>query len=477
MRFGNISLSLALLYSTLCVYPDAVESFAPVPLLTSSLFSLRQPAALSPARISRTSAKIPVRSRPALSGILCKLGSEDDKKKGNIGLAAGLAALVIASGSLQSPSAFLDVKFPDMKEVAQVVFHSPRKEVVAFLDNNDAQLRPSEQNTIKLYLDNKPSVVYVSTFTKGRGGFTMNMESMPQGSGSGFVWDTEGHIVTNFHVIRSANSAQIGLLDSNGKTTTYEAELTGVDPDKDIAVLKIKAPMSSLRPIAVGKSAKVQVGQIALAIGNPFGLDHTLTTGVISGLGRETTSPTGRPITNVIQTDAAINPGNSGGALLDSSGRLIGMNTAILSPSGSSAGIGFAIPSDTVSQVVESLIKGGQVVRPAIGISFLEAQQARQLGIPEGVLILEAPPGSPAEQAGLRGTVRTYRGLEVGDIITGLNGMQIKSESDLFKALDGKKPGETVVITALRGAGDGFEQIDFRLKLGAASSGQTKMGR
>jgi len=389
---------------------------------------------------------------------------------------AGFAALVFALGSPPTrDSAFLDIKVPDFHRAVQVVFDNPTKAAEAFLDN-DAQLRPSEQNTIKLYLENKPSVVYVSTFAQGRNSFSMNIESMPQGSGSGFVWDDQGHIVTNFHVIRSANSAQIGLMDSKGKTTTYEAELTGVDPDKDIAVLQIKAPQNALRPIAVGKSANVQVGQIALAIGNPFGLDHTLTTGVVSGLGRETTSPTGRPISNVIQTDAAINPGNSGGALLDSSGRLIGMNTAILSPSGSSAGIGFAIPSDTISQVVEQIIKGGQVARPVLGISFLEAQQARQLGIPEGVLILDAPTGSPAYQAGLRGTVRTFRGVEPGDIITGLDGRQIRSEMDLFRALEGKKPGETVVVTALRDSDDGFVRQEFKVKLGAAPT-QVSRGR
>jgi S1-C subfamily serine protease len=180
---------------------------------------------------------------------------------------------------------------------------------------------------------------------------------------------------------------------------------------KDIAVLKIEADPSVLFPIAVGTSLGIKVGQQAMAIGNPFGLDHTLTSGIISGTGREVRSPIGRPITNVLQTDAAINPGNSGGPLLDSSGRCIGMNTAIYSPSGASAGIGFAIPIDTVQSIVETLIRDGKVVRPVLGISYLGSKQARTLGINSGVLVLDVPPDSPAAKAGLKGTRRTESGL------------------------------------------------------------------
>jgi len=260
------------------------------------------------------------------------------------------------------------------------------------------------------------------------------------------VWDRKGHIVTNFHVINGASSAQVALTNEEGKQTIYRAELTGADPDKDIAVLKIDAPAKVLRPINVGKSTEVQVGQTALAIGNPFGLDHTLTKGIISALGRETKSPTGRPISNVLQTDAAINPGNSGGALLDSQGQLIGMNTAIFSPSGASAGIGFAIPSDTISVIADQIIRTGRVLRPALGVSILDAAQAGQAGIPKGVLVLQTGKGSPAATAGVKGTIRSSQGISLGDIIVGVNSDDVKNENDLFSVLEKYEPGQVLLL-------------------------------
>ncbi|GJD11153.1 Protease Do-like 1, chloroplastic [Galdieria sulphuraria] len=260
---------------------------------------------------------------------------------------------------------------------------------------------------------------------------------LPAGQGSGFIWDTDGHIVTNFHVIRSATSAKITLYNGH----IYDAKLVGVDPDKDVAVLKIDAPKNELRPIPLGHSSDLIVGQSAYAIGNPFGLDHTLTTGVVSGLGRTMRSPTGKPISNVIQTDAAINPGNSGGTLLDSSGRLIGMNTSIYSPSGASAGVGFAIPVDTLKPIVSSLIKYGKVIRPVIGISYLDGTQSSALGIDRGVLVLDVQRGSPAEKAGLRG-----------------------NEGDLFQILEEKKPGQTIRLKVDR---DG-RLIELKLTLGSS---------
>jgi S1-C subfamily serine protease len=207
-----------------------------------------------------------------------------------------------------------------------------------------------------------------------------------------------------------------------------------------------------LRPIQLGTSTGLRVGQGSLAIGNPFGLDHTLTTGVISGIGREVKSPSGRPISNVIQTDAAINPGNSGGPLLDSKGRVIGMATAIYSPSGASAGIGFAVPVDTVKYIVTQLIENGQIVRPLLGVSILDSKQARQaLGITKGVLILEVKPGTPAAAAGLKGLRRTDSGIiEIGDIIIAVEGAPIEKEGDLFKAIEEYKPGQTVKVTVNR---------------------------
>jgi len=249
-------------------------------------------------------------------------------------------------------------------------------------------LRQAELETIQLFEKATKSVVFIDTFAEQREAVSMNMD-VPQGTGSGFVWDDRGHIVTNYHVIRNAAAADVTLLVDGGTKLSRKAQLRGVDPDKDIAVLTVDdIPKSALRKIAVGTSSNLRVGASVFAVGNPFGLDHTLTQGVISGLGREVRSPTGRPITNVIQTDAAINPGNSGGPLLDSSGRLIGMNTAIYSPSGASSGVGFAIPVDTLSTVVKALVDDGRVRRPVLGITFLGGQQAKALGIDAGVLVL-----------------------------------------------------------------------------------------
>ena len=228
------------------------------------------------------------------------------------------------------------------------------------LDTPVSTLQAQEKTVENLFEAATPSVVYITTFAERTDRLTMNAVEVPVGTGSGFVWDRQGHIVTNWHVIKGAQGAKVVLTGRDGQTSSYDARLVGFNPDKDVAVLKIDAGVE-LTPIRVGESAPLRVGQTALAIGNPFGLDHTLTVGVVSGLGREVQSPTGRPITGVLQTDAAINPGNSGGALLDSSGNLIGMNTAIYSPSGASAGIGFALPVDTLKYQVDTLIRVGKV--------------------------------------------------------------------------------------------------------------------
>ncbi|KAJ1449386.1 trypsin-like cysteine/serine peptidase domain-containing protein [Pelagophyceae sp. CCMP2097] len=307
----------------------------------------------------------------------------------------------------------------------------------------------------------------------------MNVMEVPAGTGSGFIWDKQGHIVTNYHVIRNAAEAQVTLVDAEtGAKTSWRAKLRGVDPDKDIAVLTIDGLReASLRPIAVGRSADLRVGASVFAVGNPFGLDHTLTQGVVSGLGREMRSPTGRPITNVIQTDAAINPGNSGGPLLNSAGRLVGMNTAIYSPSGGFSGVSFAIPIDTVKSIVESLILVGRVSRPIMGVSFLESSQARALGIDKGILVLTAPADGPAAAAGMRGTSRSQDGsLQLGDVIVDIDGSAVATEADMFKALDSKKPGATIRVTVARGqrnapdgAGDVVTvQVPLSVTLGAA---------
>src|SRR3989475_11158352 len=244
------------------------------------------------------------------------------------------------------------------------------------------ELLSDEKSTIALFRQASPAVVNITAIGVQQDLFTLNLYQIPQGTGSGVVWDTNGNVITNFHVIQNADAAQVTLADQSN----WKARVVGVAPDKDLAVLRIDAPATRLRPIPIGTSKDLQVGQGVFAIGNPFGLDQTLTTGVISALGREIESVTRRPIQGVIQTDAAVNPGNSGGPLLDSAGRLIGVNAAIYSPSGASAGIGFAIPVDEVNRVVPELIRAGQVVRAGLKIQLAEEPVMRRLGL-DGALI------------------------------------------------------------------------------------------
>lgn len=303
-----------------------------------------------------------------------------------------------------------------------------------------------EEATISLFEASAPSVCFITTTTMRQGFWERNIMEIPSGTGSGFIWDKQGHIITNFHVIQRASKVKVTLSDRS----VWDAELVGYEDNKDLAVLKIKAPEDKLKPIPVGKSSELRVGQSVFAIGNPFGLDQTLTTGVISALGREITSVTGRPIRDVIQTDAAINPGNSGGPLLDSSGRLIGVNTMIYSPSGASAGIGFSIPVDEVNWVVSDLIKYGELKRPILGIQLLPQQYAENWGV-EGVMIYGIEPGSPADKAGLKGISRDVFGeIAAGDIIVKINDLEIRNPDDLFLALEKFNPGDKVKLTYMR---------------------------
>jgi S1-C subfamily serine protease len=309
------------------------------------------------------------------------------------------------------------------------------------------ELSEVEKTNIAIYKQTKPSVVHITSMSVQRDEWNLNTQEVPEGTGSGFVWDQGGHIVTNYHVIKDAEAAHVTLADH----TTWRASLIGAAPDKDLAVLHIDAPKDKLAPILIGKSEDLQVGQMAYAIGNPFGLDLTLTTGVISALGREIQSVTKRSIKNVIQTDAAINPGNSGGPLLDSAGRLIGVNTAIYSPSGSNAGIGFAIPVDEVNRVVPQLIKKGKLERPGLGVQVAYDQTARGLGVLKGALLVNVLRGSPAEKAGLQPTRRTRTGhLRLGDIIAAVDDKPIDRANDLFDILENYKIGDTVTLTVLR---------------------------
>jgi S1-C subfamily serine protease len=306
-------------------------------------------------------------------------------------------------------------------------------------------LSEDEKATIELFRRTSPSVVFITTLSRQARGF-FEIQEVPQGAGSGFIWDKEGHVVTNFHVIQGASSARVSLHDHS----EWPATLVGIAPDQDLAVLRIRAPADKLVVTLVGSSRDLQVGQKVFAIGNPFGLDFTLTTGIVSALGRSISALTGRRIDDVIQTDAAINPGNSGGPLLDSAGRLIGVNTQIASPSGASAGVGFAVPVDTVNRVVPQLIEHGQVVRPQLGIAAGNEWVLRRAGI-QGVLIMTVAANSPAQRAGLRGTYRAEDGtLVLGDIIQAIDGREIASVDDLYAVLERHSPGDVVKVKVLR---------------------------
>jgi len=307
-------------------------------------------------------------------------------------------------------------------------------------------LADDERGTIELFKAISPSVVYITTMAVQRDTFSLRALEVPQGAGSGFVWNSDGYIVTNFHVIVGAQGAQITLADHS----VWPAQLVGFEPDKEIAVLKIDAPRHLLPPIPVGTSSDLQVGQKVFAIGNPFGFDQTLTSGVISGLGREIEAITGRPIQGVIQTDAAINPGNSGGPLLDSAGRVIGINTAIVSPSGAYAGVGFAVPIDVVNRIVPQLIRGEKVKKPALGVALADDYLVRRLGL-EGMLILDVAPGSAAEKAGLRPTRQDPSGRRIlGDLIVAAAGKPVRNANDLFRVLDSHEIGDTLTLTIVR---------------------------
>ncbi|MFP6873734.1 MAG: trypsin-like peptidase domain-containing protein [Verrucomicrobiales bacterium] len=311
-------------------------------------------------------------------------------------------------------------------------------------------LRNDEQATIKLFEETSPSVIYinVTTINLQRDYFSPNVYKIPAaGTGSGFIWDKAGHIVTNYHVIQKATQATVTLWDNS----TWDASLVGIAPDKDLAVLKIEAPPDRLTPIKVGESNNLRVGQKALVIGNPFGFDQTLTTGIISALGREIKSVTKHPIVGVIQTDAAINPGNSGGPLLDSAGRLIGINTAILSTTGNDAGIGFAVPVDTVNRIVPQLIEHGKVIKPGMGINFANDLLVRNNLKTTGILVLNVLPGSGAEKAGIEPTKRTANGhIVLGDLIKEIDGLEVETSTDLFRILDTKSVGDTISVTVER---------------------------
>ena len=309
-------------------------------------------------------------------------------------------------------------------------------------------LLEDEKNNIQIFGDFSSSVINVSNLRYARTGFfSSDVSEVPAGSGSGFLWDDRGHCVTNYHVVKGADLLMISF--KNG--TSAKAKILGVEPRKDIAVLKLteKSPIP-LKGLQVANSAKLYVGQKAIAIGSPFGLDQTLTTGIISALGRSIPGIGGVTIRDMIQTDASINPGNSGGPLLDSRGKLIGMNTMIFSKSGASAGVGFAVPSNTINRIVNQIIRFGKVKQPGLGVSAFSDDVAARLGI-KGVVVRAVIPNSGAAEAGIRGTQRNRNGqIILGDVIVKIDDKRIQSYDDLYNTLEGKNIGSTVKVQVIR---------------------------
>ena len=327
-------------------------------------------------------------------------------------------------------------------------------------------LDADERLTIALFKRSQAAVAFITTTEQQVDFWSRTVSEQATGSGSGFVWDDQGHIVTNYHVVEPVVGSRSAEIMVTLQDKNLVGTLVGTAPELDLAVIKVQAPKSDLKPIPVGASANLEVGQKVFAIGNPFGLDHTLTTGIVSALGRTITSVLNTPIEDVIQTDAAINPGNSGGPLLDSSGLLIGVNTAIYSPSGANAGIGFAVPVDTVSRVVPQLIQFGQMRRPVIGVTTdtrLDGLVARRFGV-RGAVILNVEKGSAAARAGLSGVDIDRKSIRVGDVITEIDGKAVTSQADLSGRLSYIEPGATVNVKVWR---DGKTRT-VKLVLGAS---------
>ncbi|MGE3247369.1 MAG: S1C family serine protease [Beijerinckiaceae bacterium] len=299
-----------------------------------------------------------------------------------------------------------------------------------------------EKTAVDVFKNSAPSVVYIYTQTQGSGYFGEDRETR-RGTGSGFVWDRAGHVITNNHVV--AGAQQVFVRFDQGEV--YAAKVVGAAPDFDLAVLRVSASVRELPPIAIGESKSLVIGQAVFAIGNPFGLNRTLTTGIVSALDRTLPTQAGREITGVIQTDAAINPGNSGGPLLDSAGRLIGVNTAIATKSGSSSGVGFAVPVDTVNKIVPQIIANGKPARPGIGIQAGSQELASRLGV-TGVVVIDVLPGGSAARAGIRGVNTDAR--QLGDVIVAINGKPVNSIPDLATALEEAGIGKDAKVTILR---------------------------
>lgn len=360
-----------------------------------------------------------------------------------IGVALGLACANLPISNGQPPPGSNE-QAPAASDVAVL---APTHQVTPLVQPPSPGARTEdEENTIAVFKAAANATVFVTQTQVVRDQWTFQAINVEAGAGTGYLWDARGHVVTNYHVVDGGSSFRVTLFDGS----EWPAALVGGDPRKDIAVLKIDAPADKLVPVRLPDPGyALEVGQKTIAIGNPFGLDHTLTTGVVSALDRQIRGYGDVTIKGMIQTDASINPGNSGGPLLDSQGRLIGMNTMIYSRGGESAGIGFAVPVDTVRRVVDQIVTTGKVENVGIGVSWLPDPVARRAGV-QGVAVLEVHPGSPAAKAGFRGLARTRYGIQLGDVVVSVDDTPIRSYDDLYTALDGRDPGDLVKIGRVR---------------------------
>ena len=367
---------------------------------------------------------------------------------GALGLGVLLGHQVPVSGSLSGVSTASADPLPEPVRVAAAAPAAAQTVPIPALPPEPVpdDLSPEEKRDIDVFRRAQSSVVFITNMVLQRNAFSMDIAEVPQGTGSGFVWDTAGHIVTNFHVVQDGDRFSVTLSDHS----TMTAHVVGVAPNKDLAVLQLDTVPPGLKPLEVGRSHDLLVGQRTLAVGNPFGLDHTLTVGVVSALGRELKSPTGRTIRDIIQTDAAINPGNSGGPLLDSRGRLIGINSAIYSPNGAFSGIGFAVPVDTIQHLIPQLIKNGKTVQPGIAVSLLPDTYLTRMGL-KGVAIASVQSGGPADRAGLLGIRRDHGRFSLGDRIMAVDGKPVSSNDDLYYAFEAAGVGKSVALSLQQG--------------------------
>lgn len=337
-----------------------------------------------------------------------------------------------------------------VKSIIPIMLVSSINTFALFGSDESKSLLEYEKNTISVYQQNVDSVVNITNIRKIKRGFIFDYMSteVPAGAGSGFLWDKEGHIVTNYHVVEDGDKFTVSFHNDKKQ---YKAKLVGAEPLKDLAVLKLEEIPKSARPIVAGSSKDLMIGQKAMALGNPFGLDHTITAGIISATGRSIKGIGGVSIANMIQTDTSINPGNSGGPLLDSRGNVIGVNTMIFSQSGSSAGVGFAVPIDTVKRIVPELIKNGKIVRPGFRIGVLPEPYRERIGIKKGIVITYVDEDGPAGKAGLKGMTKDQYGRPfIGDILTKVDGKEVNNFDEIYNVLENFKVGDEVEVEYLR---------------------------